>query len=187
MSAPGDRVTYDGQVYECVKIVPCTTKDGRRSHFSVWQANCAVKGCADVVQQNFPPNFPRRGVMLNRRCKAHRLPGVPVNIQARATVHQSTIAAAAWLHGYVARHPDLRPTPRFIQDAVVRDYPNMPPDIAAKLGRAAPNENARYQIIHRRLMLAQRIGILKLYLAGNAIFVGYGERDPDAGWWSVEA
>jgi hypothetical protein len=184
MSAVGDSITYDGQRYECVKIKRYTAKNGQPASFSIWQSECAVEGCTNILQQNFPPNFPRRTVNLNRRCAMHRQPGVPLHGgRSPRPPTDNSVKAAAWLHGYIKRHVELRPSTRFIIDAAVQDYPNMPPGVAVALGSEAPTEKHRYAIVHKRLQLAEQTGIMCYNRDPAGSYWGYGARDPDASLW----
>jgi hypothetical protein len=161
MSVPGDRITYNGQAYICVKIAEYTGAGGFSAPYSIWEAKCAVPGCPIIFEQHFPPDFPRKSVKLNRRCAIHRRPGVRVAGEPKHPPNKTSVLAAAWLQGYADRTLDLQPTTRFIINAVTLEYHLMPPGVAVALGSNASNAKERYDLVFKRLKLAVRLGFMR--------------------------
>jgi hypothetical protein len=161
MPKPGNTITYNGQDYVCVEVTPYQNQFGRDAPYSVWQATCAEPGCTRTFRQSFPPNFPAKAVVLNRRCSEHAKPGVPVpgtrQGRGRSPV---TYMAANWLVQFRAGVGRPLTTTEFAEGAA-SCYDAMSPELAAKLGALALSEAARRQYVLRGLKLAAGMGRLK--------------------------
>ena len=67
-----DRV-HAGQIYTLIGTVPHVCRDGRRIELQVWQSACAVCGAAFEFKTPMRDRF-----VPNRRCAAHKRPGIRV-------------------------------------------------------------------------------------------------------------
>ena len=76
MSADQDVVVWGntGQTYRRVGHKPYTRRDGVGVTLDVWQSHCAT--CGQLFEFAASPNCDR--AKFNRRCQAHKQPGVPV-------------------------------------------------------------------------------------------------------------
>ena len=67
----GETREHKGQEYLCLAVSPYTRRDGTQSLLLVWESKCAE--CGDTFAFKTPN---RERFEPNRRCQAHRKPGL---------------------------------------------------------------------------------------------------------------
>lgn len=76
---PGFMVVMDGQIYEPVRTIPHTRKDGVPTSIIEWATSCA--GCGDPLRVRTSLRFE----WPNRRCSNCKAPGTAVRHASRRT------------------------------------------------------------------------------------------------------
>jgi hypothetical protein len=77
---PPTSQTYRGQHYELMRQDPYTRRDGTLTTLAVWRSHCAQ--CGDSFELRTPVKSSK--FVPNRRCQAHKRPGVRVKPKAPA-------------------------------------------------------------------------------------------------------
>lgn len=167
MPTPGNFFDYEGQRYTCVAVETAKNLQERDCQISRWEGQCAVKGCPGTFLQSFGPNWPNTATRLNRRCRDHAAPGVPVSPRHPMAPRPSALVAIEWLVRFRVEAGGPLATSDFLR--IARSCTEtLPPMVRTRLGCTAKTLGSSRQAVIRTLRTAERLGALKRAADGTS-------------------